>query len=386
MESLFCRKKGAALITLALPTISMGGAETANITLAKQFLHRGFRVDIVTGWDGPVPHLPLPFGARHVVLGARRARNFLSPFASYLRNRRPDAVIGSMWPLTVTCLLAHEITRTDARIVVWEHNTLSTQYNDWGLAHRLMLKSSIASTYPLSFARVAVSDGVADDLVTLAGLSRDSISVIHNPLPSRPEVATCASAAAEAIWGGWRGPRIITVGRFKAQKNHTLLIRAFKKMLAIHDARLLILGTGELAEATAAVARAEGVAEKVLMPGATTDPTPFYQSADLFVLSSDREGLPTVIFEALACGLPVVSTNCLSGPSEILANGRFGRLVPVRDAGALARAMAEALSAKHDHDALKQRAADFAPDRIAEQYLDLLFSQRVLQPQLTVNI
>jgi glycosyltransferase involved in cell wall biosynthesis len=199
-----------------------------------------------------------------------------------------------------------------------------------------MLKASIALTYPLANARVAVSIGVADDLAALSGISRCSISVIYNPLPTRPEALT-DDAEAEAVWRGWRGPRIINVGRFKAQKNHALLIRAFKRVLAEHDARLLILGTGELFEATAAVARAEGVADKVLMPGVVLNPTPYYRSSDLFVLSSDYEGFGNVIIEALACGVPVVSTNCRSGPSEILEHGRYGRLVPVGDEKALAQ-------------------------------------------------
>ena len=241
-----------------------------------------------------------------------------------------------MWPFTTTCVLAHRLARSAARMIVWEHCTLSDQYNDCGCAHRLMLKNSIALTYPLAHARVAVSTGVADDLAALSGISRDSISVIYNPLLARPEVAT-DGAAAEAVWGGWRGPRIITVGRLKAQKNHALLIRAFKKMLATRDARLLILGTGELFEATAALARAEGVADKVLMPGTVPNPTPYYRSSDLFVLSSDYEGFGNVIIEALACGVPIVSTDCRSGPSEILENGRYGRLVPVGDVDALAR-------------------------------------------------
>src|SRR5262249_18705982 len=147
----------------------------------------------------------------------------------------------------------------------------------------------------------------------------------------------------------------------------------FKQLLATQDARLLILGTGDLAEQTASVARAEGIGDKVLMPGATRDPVPFYRSADLFVLSSDYEGFGNVIVEALACGLPVVSTDCRSGPAEILENGRYGRLVPVGDAQALARAMADALAAEHDREAFKRRAADFSPERAADQYLRLLF-------------
>jgi glycosyltransferase involved in cell wall biosynthesis len=364
------------LITLAISDIGLGGAELANVVLAKQFLNRGFRVDIVTAGDFPGARALIPSATRYIVLGARRTREFLLPFARYLRRERPEAVIASIWPLTTTCVLAHQFARSRARMVVWEHNTLSDQYRVRGAAHRIMLKSSIALTYPLAHARVAVSMGVADDLAALSGISRGGISVIHNPVPTSFRVAT-GYAKAETVWGSWRGPRIITVGRLKAQKNHALLIRAFGKMLSMLDARLLILGTGELAEATAAVARAEGVADKVLMPGETIDPTPYYRSADLFVLSSDYEGLGNVIVEALACGVPVVSTNCRSGPSEILENGRYGRLVPVGDADALARAMADALAAKHDREALKRRAADFAPELIVEEYLRVLFPRSV---------
>jgi glycosyltransferase involved in cell wall biosynthesis len=111
------------------------------------------------------------------------------------------------------------------------------------------------------------------------------------------------------------------------------------------------------------------------MPGFMPNPTPFYRAADLFVLSSDYEGFGNVIVEALACGLPAGSTDCPSGPAEILENGRWGRLTPVGDAEALANAMAQSLAAEHDREALRRRAADFSPARAAERYLQLLFSE-----------
>lgn len=355
--------------------MGIGGAEIVNVSLSKQFLDRGFRVDFVTGWNEPDSHLlPLPDAARHFVLGAKQTRGVLLPFARYLLKERPDAVIVSMWPFTTTCVLAHRLVRSRARIIVWEHSTLSVQYADRGFIHGLALRKSIRFVYPQAYGRVAVSSGVANDLAALSGVARHRFTVIHNPM-SLSLNADIDESQVEAAWRGWRGPRILTVGRLKSVKNHSLLIRAFKRLLAKQDARLLILGTGELAEATAAVARVEGVADKVLMPGATVDPTPYYRSADLFALSSDREGFANVVIEALACGLPVVSTDCKSGPSEILENGRYGRLVPVGDADALANAMLEVLAAEHDREALKRRAADFAPEIIADQFLRLLFPQ-----------
>jgi len=110
----------------------------------------------------------------------------------------------------------------------------------------------------------------------------------------------------------------------------------------------------------------------VIVAGFHPDPTPFYKTADLFVLSSDYEGFGNVLVEALACGTPVVSTDCPSGPGEILDGGRFGRLVPVGNARAMAEAIDDALDAPADRDALVHRAADFAPEIAARKYLDLL--------------
>ena len=219
--------------------------------------------------------------------------------------------------------------------------------------------------------RVAVSSGVAEDLASFSGLKSDRYSVVYNPVMER--LPGAQEPAVADGWRNWSGPRLITVGRFKAQKNHALLLKAFKKLLEKRDARLLMLGEGELFLATAAMAREEGIADKVFMPGVVPDPFPYYRSADLFVLSSDYEGFGNVIVEALASGVPVVSTDCRSGPGEILENGRFGLLTPVGDVDALAAAMERSLDTEHDREALKTRAGDFAPDRIADQFFRLLF-------------
>jgi glycosyltransferase involved in cell wall biosynthesis len=117
----------------------------------------------------------------------------------------------------------------------------------------------------------------------------------------------------------------------------------------------------------------------VFMPGFAKDLSSYYQHADLHVLSSTGEGLPTVIIEALAAGTPVVSTDCPSGPREILSDGKFGSLVPVGDATALAAAMADSLAVTHDKAALKLRAQDFSIDKAVDQYLALLFPKTLAE-------
>jgi len=364
----------APLIVFALPSLCMGGAEVVCVSLATELLKRGYRVNFAFGSQEVEARLHLPEGARTRIFGLERTREFVLPFAKYLREERPDVVVALLWPFTAACILAHKLSNIRGDIVVWDHNTLSVQYAARGLGHRMFLAASIAATYPLAHARIAVSGGVADDLAQISGIARDRFSVIFNPMLDRPP-SDEDKLRAQTIWGGWSGPRLITVGRFKGQKNYPLLIRAFKMLLARRDARLLMLGTGDLLENIRALARTEGVADQVIIPGELVNPTSYYESADLFVLSSDYEGLPTVLIEALASGLPVVSTDCKSGPREILVDERFGRLVPVGDADALARAMDEALSASHDGEALKRRAAEFTPDSVAEQYLRVIFPQ-----------
>jgi len=357
-------------IAITLPDLRGGGAERVSISLAQEFVSRGFGVDFVVMRAIGDLLKDVPELARIINLQAPRTRNVPMVFAKYLRKEKPGAVIANMWPLTSYCILAHRFACSRARIVASDHNSLSIQYKDWGIAHGAVLSTSLATTYRLADARVCVSAGVADDITRLSGIGRDRFTVIHNPI-SLPTDGD--ATGAEAAWQSWTGPRIITVGRLKKQKNHALLIRAFKRLSATTDARLMILGIGDLEEETKGAVRAVGLADKIFMPGAVTDPAPYYRSADLFVLSSDYEGFGNVIVEALACGTPVVSTDCPSGPAEILENGRYGTLVPVGAERALADAMIAALDAEHDAEALKRRAADFAPEVAAEKYLQLLF-------------
>lgn len=229
----------------------------------------------------------------------------------------------------------------------------------------------MSATYRMADCVAGVSDGVARDIERLAGLSQGSVAVLHNPIPQRAIPKGHAGAEAEALWNGQRGERILTVGSLKDAKNHPLLLHAFAQS-SRPTSTLMFLGQGQNEPMLRALAADLGVADRVIFAGFHADPSPFYATADLFVLSSDYEGFGNVIVEALSFGLPVVSTNCPSGPAEILENGRWGRLTPVGDAEALARAMDEALSTPVDREALKRRAADFSPEIAARKYLDLL--------------
>ena len=164
------------------------------------------------------------------------------------------------------------------------------------------------------------------------------------------------------------------MGTLKEQKDHRTLIRAFARLSRDFNAKLTILGEGPLRAGLESLIAELGLQSRVSMPGFVVDPYPWLRSADLFVLSSQYEGFGNVIVEALECGVPVVSTDCPSGPAEILENGRYGRLVPVDDVVALATAMSASLAELHDREKLMKRATAFSVRNISDQYLSYFFS------------
>ena len=359
------------MISILLPDLSSGGAERVNLDLAHEFVRTGHDVEFVLMQARGELLEEARASFSIIDLASPRARSLPLALVRYLRRRRPDALLAAMWPLTAIAPLAQRLSGHSCKVLVSEHGILSGEYRDWGKSHRLLLRLSTSLGYRNVNFRIGVSAGVAADMAFLSGMRSDAFEVVHNPVPPRavPEQATLD--IADRLWSGPRGARILTVGTMKAVKNQALLLRAFA-LLERPDARLMFVGDGDAREALLSLARDLGVADRVIFAGFHPDPIPFYNTADLFVLSSNYEGFGNVIVEALSCGTPVVSTDCPSGPAEILENGKWGRLTPVGDANVLAEAMRASLEDGHDTAALKRRAADFAPEIAARKYLDLL--------------
>jgi glycosyltransferase involved in cell wall biosynthesis len=226
--------------------------------------------------------------------------------------------------------------------------------------------------YPSADAVVAVSAGVADGLASRAGLRRDRITVIHNPIVT-PEIAEKAAAGLDHPWfAPGQSPVFLAAGRLTVQKDYPTLLRAFAQLRQRRAARLVILGVGELRDELAAQVSSLGLAADVEFAGFQENPFAFMRRAAAFVLSSAWEGFGNVLVEALACGTQVVSTDCPSGPAEILDGGRFGHLVQVGDASALAAAMEAALVHPLPAELLRERAQIFSIDAALDRYLPLL--------------
>ena len=167
-------------------------------------------------------------------------------------------------------------------------------------------------------------------------------------------------------------PLIVSIGRLHRQKDFPTLFTAFARLLEHRPARLLVLGKGPQLSELSKLAGELGISRHVDFPGFVDNPYAFLARARLFVQSSRHEGFGNVLVEAMACGCPVVATDCPSGPSEILENGRWGQLVPVGDPAALAEAMARAMDAPPRRDALRDRASFFSVERAVSRYEELL--------------
>lgn len=218
-----------------------------------------------------------------------------------------------------------------------------------------------------------MSQGAAADLARLTGLSERAIQMIHNPVvPAELQPRQSLDAAErQRLWQGAFSRTLISIGTLKPSKNLLQLLDAFAELAEELDAGLVILGEGPQRSALEQRIEELGLQQRVRLPGFDANPDPWLRAADLFVLSSDFEGLPTVLIEALAAGTPVVSTACPHGPDEILEQGRHGVLVPIGDRAALARGIRTALSRSWDPTALQRRALDFSIPRQASAYLEL---------------
>lgn len=337
------------------------------LDLAHGLIARGASVDLVLMEASGALLSQVPDRVRIVPLGARRLRDAIAPLRAYLRAARPEAMLAAMWPLSVVAILAAMGLRPRPRVVIAEHAALIEQYRA-SMATLTFLRSSIRLTYRFADAIVAVSRGLAAEVTELAGLARNRVETIHNPI-----LAPARKPGAPSPWPKRPGKRILGAGRLHEVKNFALMIEAFAPIAKTRPAMLAILGEGDQRAALEGQAAALGIVDQVLMPGFTETPGDWYTHADLFVLTSDYEGFGNVIVEAMHEGLPVVAVDCPFGPRESLGGGRWGTLVPMGDAAALTRAIDAALDAPRDPARQKARAEEFSLERALDGYWRALF-------------
>lgn len=329
-------------VALFLPNLGGGGAERVFALLAQGLAARGIDTEVVLA-HAEGPHLSAVQAAVPVIdLHAARTRHSLVPLARYLRRRRPDVLVTAMDHANIVAVWARELARVRTAVVITHHHSVVDRPTRASRPSKV--RSGLrARCYPWADAIVAVSHDSAVDLARAIGVPPERIDVIYNPVISA-DLPVLAAAALDHPWfAAGQPPVLVGVGRLARPKDFPTLIRAFALLRQQRPARLLILGEGDDLNRLEALVRELGVTDDVALPGFVDNPYAYLARAAVFVLSSISEALPTVVIEALALGTPVVSTDCRSGPREILEDGRLGRLVPVQDPQALADAIAATL-------------------------------------------
>jgi len=358
-------------VSLFVPSLRGGGAERAMVTLANGFAERGLKVDLVLARAEGSYLSEVSPDVRVVNLQSSRVSASLPGLVRYLRKVRPEAMLSALNHANVIAVIARMLAGTNVRLIVSEHSNLSMSSSRPQNWRSRLVPLLMRSMYHRAAGVVAVSRGVADDLAKTINFPRDQITVIYNPVVT-PELIEKSRVSLEHLWlKEGKPPVILGVGRLTPAKDFVTLIRAFAQVRAQRECHLVILGEGELRAELEQLVTSLGIAESVQLPGFTENPFVWMNRVQLFVLSSRWEGLPTVLIEAMACGTAVVSTDCPSGPDEILERGKWGKLVSVGDVEALAETILANLK-NTDTTASVKRAMSFNVENAVNEYLKIL--------------
>jgi glycosyltransferase involved in cell wall biosynthesis len=390
-KSLRSQNKDHGRIAFLISSFRAGGGERVMITLANAFAVRGYTVDLLV-------LKPVGQYAEHVNSGVtvhsldrRRLALSLFPLMTYLRKEEPEVILALDEYTHLLALFARKLTGSKVRIVLRIGNMLSELFTRYEGLKNKIIPPLVRRFYKKADRIIAVSKGVADDIIMVTGIAPERLSVIYQPKP-RAEILEKAKVAVDHPWFSDKSiPLALFVGRLRVQKNLPVLLHAFAKVRAGMSARLVLIGTGREEGRLRTLITKLGLEDSVALIGYADNPYSYMNKADVFVFPTLWEGMPNALLEAMVVGLPVISSDCSgAGPREIiapdtdhtvrLAHGteyaKYGVLVAVNDENALAEALQKLLSdselrAQYAAKS-RERSADFDADGIIDEYAQAL--------------
>lgn len=361
-----------ARIGIVIYSLAGAGAERVSVNLAHEFVAAGHAVDFVPAQGGGELMGEVPPSSGVHVAQSGGARAWRAAIAHYVDTQAPDVLLAMMEGAGVLSIQAARGRAVPVYVVSHIHFSWHCRHaSRW--KERWLMPLAARWCLPRAAGVIGVSQGVSEDIRRAAGLRRDKVHTIYNPILTE----AFYHKAAEPMDHSWFQPdrdwlTVVTVGRLTAQKDHDTQLRAIREVNRQRPVRLVILGQGERHEELEALARELGIGEIVEFAGFDPNPYRYIAAADVFVLSSRWEGFGNVLVEALACGTNVVSTDCPSGPSEVLGEGKYGELVSVGDSGALAQGIVAALCRQAETGQLLQHLDKFKAARVAQEYLHVM--------------
>jgi glycosyltransferase involved in cell wall biosynthesis len=332
-------------IAILLPELLGAGAERVMLNLADGIAQKGYPVDLVIAVAKGSYLSEISASVRLIDLQSTGVLRSLPQLIKYLQQNQPAVILSSLHA-NVVVVWAKYLLSNPCRIILCQHDmfTLTPPKNAKLKVRILPILAKIF--YPKADGIVAVSKGVADGLSKLLSIPQEKIRVIYNPVITHDVRKKSKEVINHPWFNPGQPPVVLGVGSLCKRKDFSTLIRAFAEVRKEMAIRLLILGEGIERPNLEALARSLNVEDDISLPGFVLNPYSFMTHSSVFVLSSVAEGLPTVLVEAMYCGSRVISTDCPSGPREILANGKYGQLVPIKDVPTMKEAIKKALAHK----------------------------------------
>lgn len=370
--------EGRIRVLFFISTLDGGGAERVMVDILNRINKKIIEPVLVLLYPyGNSPYREsIPVGIKIIVIERRsdslpaKIRQLIN-FVETVFREKPHVILSMLTHNNIMALLARILFRI--RVIVCEHIMLG-KVIETEEGKRMMgipIAPMVRILYRFADKVIAVSEEIRANLIKDFYVPYRKIQVIYNPIDF-DRTTEMRIIPSEHPFFEEGLPVVIAAGRLVPQKGFDILIEAFDMVLSEMDARLIILGEGCEHESLNKLVRDRNLTGKVSFAGFQKNPYRFLSRADLFVLSSLYEGLPMVVLEAMACGVPVICTDCRSGPREILDNGRCGFLVPVEDVRALSKGVVKLLKDRALREEFSrlgmQRAADFSVDKIIKQY------------------
>ena len=361
-------EKNVVDVALICPVLA-GGLGSVTITLAETMRKRGLYTEIwvLTQSQHDMLNTQIPVN----IISAKRASFSLLNLIKMLNSRRPRKILSASYHLNCVVILARLVSKIKPYLVIAEHTSLSTGLETISWHKRLVAKLAIATLYRFADAFVAVSNDAARQMEKYGNLPKNTVATIYNPIINDDLYKASREKFTHPFFK-INEPLFLSVGRISKEKDYQTLIAAFAKTNQITPSRLIIAGDGPEMGMLKKNIKDRELSDRVSLLGHISNPYPLYRYADVFVLSSKREGLPTVLIEALALGCRIVSTDARSGPREILQGGTYGKLVSIMDVDALSSAMIDSAKCSKKNIAPNEELVKYGVNSAVDCYVKLL--------------